>query len=374
MGHNGVLAVIFNALFLLALRGDSSAESRQDPLAPATSPMAKQKTQITMKIWKTIIAMAAACFAVGLWKATAQETLTIEYTLEGVEGVRHELQVDADERVLKFENIPLTSLTLPGGLTKLGVLEFKNTSLTSLILPGGLTRLSVLKVDFGLRGGNMTNLTLPEGLRSLEILGLWRCGLTNLTLPKGLVQMRDLRISTRYDTPLTSLKLPEDFGKNVKSPFRIGLQLASSIERLSVHKNMREFWIRKSGEELEELDFPSARELIRNRKPDSDGVFRIQSRPGTINVGGNGVKLGSDGVYRIETRHPLLVEVYGFQPTLTITRKADGVEIGWEAGTLQRSLLIDGPWEDVESGGTERRLFLRPSHPYEFFRVKPVSE
>ena len=322
--------MIFNALFLPALRGDSSAESRQDPLAPATAPMTKQKTQTTMKIWKTVIAMAAACFAGGLWQATAQETLTIEYTLEGVGGVRHELQVDADEKVLKFENIPLTSLTLPEGLTNLRVLEFKNTSLTSLILPRGLMGLSVLKVDFGFRGGNMTNLTLPEGLRSLEILGLWRCGLTNLTLPKGLVQMRDLRIATRYDTPLTSLKLPEDFGKNVKDPFRIGLQLASSIERLSVHKNMREFWIRKSGEEL---DFPSARELIRNRKPDSDGVFRIQSRPSLIS--GGKIVVGSDGVYRIESRYPLLVEVYGFQPTLTMTRKADGVEIGWEAGTLQ---------------------------------------
>ena len=319
-----------------------------------------------------MIALASACFAGEFRQTTAQETLTVEYTLEGVEGVRHELQVDADEKVLKFEGIPLTSLTLPEGLTNLRVLEFKNTSLTSLTLPGGLTRLSVLKVDFGFRGGDMTNLTLPEGLRSLEILGLWCCGLTNLTLPKGLVQMRDLRISTHCDTtPLTSLKLPEDFGKNVKYPFRIGLQLASSIERLSVHKNMREFWLRKSGEEL---DFPSARELIRNRKPDSNGVFRIQSRPGTINVGGNGVELGSDGVYRIESRYPLLVEVYGFQPTFTITRKADGVEIGWEAGILQRSLLIDGPWKDVESGGTERRLFLRPSHPYEFFRVKPVSE
>ena len=58
-------------------------------------------------------------------------------------------------------------------------------------------------------------------------------------------------------------------------------------------------------------------------------------------------------------------------PRITMTRKADGVEIGWEAGTLQRSLLIDGPWKDVESGGAERRIFLRPSRFYEFFRVKP---
>ena len=54
-------------------------------------------------------------------------------------------------------------------------------------------------------------------------------------------------------------------------------------------------------------------------------------------------------------------------PRITMTRKADGVEIGWESGVLQRSLLIDGPWKDVESGGTERRIFLRPSRSYEFF-------
>ena len=133
---------------------------------------------------------------------------------------------------------------------------------------------------------------------------------------------------------------------------------------------MKEFRIQRLLDQSdEELTFPHARRLIRNRIPDSDGVFRIESRPSTIS--GGKIVVGSDGVYRIESRYPLLVEVYGFQPTLTITRKADGVEIGWEAGTLQRSLLIDGPWRDIESGGTERRLFLRPSHPYEFFRVKP---
>ena len=293
--------------------------------------------------------MAAARFAGGLWQTTAQETLTIEYTLEGVEGVRHELLVDADEEFLKFENIPLTSL----------------------ILPEGLTKLRELKVDFGFRGGNMTNLTLPEDLRSLRKLDLWYCGLTDLTLPKGLMQVNWLSIPEARDIPfLTSLNLPEDFGKYALGKYadRIVLLLMPSIERLSVHKNMKEFRLVRYFVH-DEFDFPSARELIRNRKPDSDGVFRIQSRPSTI--AGARIVVGSDGVYRIETRHPLLVEVYGFQPTFTITRKADGVEIGWEAGILQRSLLIDGPWQDVESGGTERRLFLRPSHPYEFFRIKP---
>ena len=192
----------------------------------------------------------------------------------------------------------------------------------------------------------LKDLTLPEGLRSLEDLVLLNYRLTNLTLPKGLVSLYWLSIADVSDTPMTSLKLPEDFGKNENG---IQMSLMPSIERLSMHKNMKEFRLfRYDGGG--EFDFPPARRLIRNRSSDNDGVYRIESRP------------------------PLLVEVYGFQPTFTITRKAGGVEIGWEAGTLQRSLLIDGPWRDVESGGTERRIFLRPSHPYEFFRVKPVSE
>ena len=108
---------------------------------------------------------------------------------------------------------------------------------------------------------------------------------------------------------LTSLKLPEDFGKNVKTRWQIRLRLDSSIERLSVHKNMREFTLHRDHDYNGFVILP-ARELIRNRSPDSDGVFRIRSR------------------------RPLLIEAYGFQPTLTMTRKADGVEIGWEAGTL----------------------------------------
>ena len=101
-----------------------------------------------MKIWKPIIAMAAACFAGGFWETTAQETLTIEYTLEGVEGIRHELQVDADEEVLEFENIPLTSLTLPEGLTKLRELKVNGWLIDER------------------RPITLKNLTLPEGLRS----------------------------------------------------------------------------------------------------------------------------------------------------------------------------------------------------------------
>ena len=114
-----------------------------------------------------------------------------------------------------------------------------------------------------------------------------------------------------------------------------------------MHYKIREFTLTQRIEFLilEYLTFPSARRLIRNQNSDSAGVYRIQSS------------------------RPLLIEVYEVPQTLTMTRKADGVEIDWESDILQRSLLIDGPQKDVKSGG-KRRLFLRPSQP---LRVLPCE-
>lgn len=72
-----------------------------------------------MKNWKTIIALAAACFAGGFWETTAQETLEVQYT--DINGTSHIMRVAKDVEVLRFEN--LTNLTLPEGLTKLHTLE-----------------------------------------------------------------------------------------------------------------------------------------------------------------------------------------------------------------------------------------------------------
>ena len=143
-------------------------------------------------------------------------------------------------------------------------------------------------------------------------------------------------------TPLTSLKLPEDLGKDTKrissndsfTDYNFHLKMEDTIEQLSVPYKMKGFRIERYnwGFGWDDLYFPSARELIRNRSPDSDGVFRIKASLPSIIVGDSGVEVDSDGVYRIKSRRPLLVEVYGFQPTLTITRKANGVEIGWGQG------------------------------------------
>ena len=97
-----------------------------------------------MKIWKTIIALTAACFAGGLWETTAQETpepetLEVHYTDSG--GTFHTLQGEKDIEVLRFNRFDsIRSLTLPEGLTKLHTLDIATVifQLTSLKLPKDL--------------------------------------------------------------------------------------------------------------------------------------------------------------------------------------------------------------------------------------------
>ena len=97
-----------------------------------------------MKFWKTIIALAAACFAGGLERTTGQETpapetLEVHYTDSG--GTFHTLQVEKDIEVLRFNRFDsIRSLTLPEGLTKLHTLDIATVifGLTSLKLPKDL--------------------------------------------------------------------------------------------------------------------------------------------------------------------------------------------------------------------------------------------
>ena len=150
-----------------------------------------------MKIWKPIIALAAACFAGGFWETTAQERLTIEYTLEGVEDVRHELQVEKDVEVLKFEDPPLASLTLPEGLTKLRELEVDFPYSPPLYGP--------------------TSLTLPEELISLEELTLWQCRFEQPNFAQGIGAVA---VCEAYRLAPLSFKpeTPRRFGEKCVSP------------------------------------------------------------------------------------------------------------------------------------------------------------
>ena len=245
-----------------------------------------------MKIWKTIIALTAACLAGGLWETTAQETpepetLEVHYTDLG--GTFHTLQVEKDVEVLRFNRFDsIRSLTLPEGLTKLHTLD-------------------IATVIF----------------------------------------------------QLTSLKLPKDLGKEAEWTFRLMFG-GETIPLLAVHKDMGRFLLflpsgRRGGAGAP-TRIPAAKELMRNRIPDVDGVFRIdQTDHHYLDVG--------------------VIEVYEFTPKPKITIRGNGIDIRWPEGILQSSPTINGPWKDVQLVRVHtlrvRRSFRSSSLPAEFFRVKP---
>ena len=241
---------------------------------------------------KRIIALmlAIACFAGGFWETTAQETPETE-TLE----IQY-TDSNGNSRTLQVEK-------------DVKVLRFRN--LKSLTLPDGLTKLHSLEID------------IHDGSAFV----------------------------------LQSLKLPKDIGKDADWPFRV--VLGREISSLSVHKDMGPFLLiyrkRFGGEGSFSLPtrIPSAKELIKDRTPESDGVFRIEA--------GNSL-LGAS-----------VIEVHGVPPRIWLNRQEGGVEIVWEAGPLQSAPTINGPWKDITFDDT-RRLFLRSSSPAEFFRVKPMAE
>ena len=240
--------------------------------------------------------MAVACFAGGLGKTTAQETPETE-TIEV-----HYTDINGTSHIMRVEK-------------DVEILRFEN--LTNLTLPEGLTKVHTLEVD----------LFFFEGERK-------------------------------------RLKLPKDLAKDAEWTFRSvtdGLT-SSSILSLAVHKDMGRFLLflpsgRRGGAGTP-TRIPAAKELMRNRIPDGDGVFRIdQTDHHYLGVG--------------------VIEVYGFnKPKITMKVWRNGIDVRCceYEGILQSSSTINGPWKDVQPVRVHTlrvRRDFRSSLPAEFFRVKP---
>ena len=196
--------------------------------------------------------------------------------------------------------------------------------------------------------------------KDVEVLRFDR--IISLTLPEGLAKLHTLEVDLFFfEGERKRLKLPKDLAKDAEWTFRLvtnGLT-SSSVFSLAVHKDMGRFLLLRNvgrrGAEVVPTRIPEAKELMRNRLPDNDGVFRID-----------------------QTDHHYLgvevIDVYGFPPKIKITIGRNGIDIRWYEGILQSPPTINGPWKDVEPirVHTPRvRRDFRSFLPAEFFRVKP---
>ena len=215
----------------------------------------------------------------------------------------------------------------------------------------------MLEVRYTQSGTSYTN----QVAKDVEVL-IFKDGMTELHLPEGLTKLHTLAVVCRkgaYEMP--RLRLPKDIGKDADWMFKLRTTDMSFNQRnftLQIHKDMGRFLVN-------EIRIPAAKDLIRNREPDDNGVFRIvfpaaylydYDEPG---YSGWGAK-----------EKFFTIEVHGVAPRIWLNRQEGGVEIVWDRGQLQSAPSIDGPWKDV-TYGAPRWLFLKSSQPAEFFRVKP---
>ena len=104
----------------------------------------------------------------------------------------------------------LTQITLPKGLTKIGLQAFNYcTNLTQITLPEGL-----VVIQLGAFSGctNLTQINLPEGITEIGKAAFSGCtNLTEITLPKGIMEIVDWTF--HGCTSLKQINLPEGITK-----------------------------------------------------------------------------------------------------------------------------------------------------------------
>lgn len=211
-------------------------------------------------------------------------------------------------------------------------------------IAGTQTQSETLTIHYRDTGNNDKTLEVEE---DIEILRIDSAGLFFLALPEGLTKLHTLDIPQFHGS---RLKLPKDIGKEAEWPFRL-VTRSASVPSLAVHREMKKF------ELFHRMDvptrIPAAKDLIKNLRLD-------------VAIDSEGfVRASLDSGLRID-----VIEVYGFPPRITMTRKDGGVELSWNRGALQVARSINGPWQDYPVFGNPRRVFLRTPFTAEFFRVK----
>lgn len=126
---------------------------------------------------------------------------------------------------------PLTSVTLPDGLKRIGRSAFDNcTSLTSVPLPEGLKSIGVSAFS---NCRNLTSISLPEGLQAIENYTFFYCiNLSSVSLPENLKSIGDYAFCDC--SSLSSISLPE----GLKAIGEHAFSSCNSLSTLSLPKSL----------------------------------------------------------------------------------------------------------------------------------------
>ena len=260
---------------------------------------------------------------------------------------------------LSLANNQLTNLTLPEGLTSLGWLNLDHNQFTTLTFIEGLTSLEALTLN----GNPLTTLTFPEDLdlSSLRELYLWGTQLTNVVLPEGLTSLERIRLD---ESQLTTLTLRQgltsleylDLRKNQLTNLTLPQGL-TSLGHIDLDEN--QLTTLTLPEDLTNLQYLY---LYLSRNP-----FKLLRVPAGMNIDNLNITPADIRIEFYGGSPPSPPDEPSSAPTLSYRRLANGLELSWESGVLQKSAGVEGPWEDVDETSPLR---VSPLLSSEFFRLR----
>ena len=306
--------------------------------------------------------------------AGGEPPLTIEYKVEG-KPTNFQL-VHKDVARLNLSRQSITSIILPEGLGWLGELDLSENQLTSLTLPQDLTSLDILDLS----GNQLTSLTLPNSLPRLQLLDLSENPLTSLTLPQGLTGLMELNLAGNQ---LTTLTLPQGLTSLRKLYIRWN-QLTTltlpegltSLEWLDLTENQLTNvtlpqgltslgYLSLAGNQLTTLTLPEGLDLVWLDL--QENPLKLLRVPAEMNIE-NWWDIPADTrIEFYEPSPPSPLDEPSLPRGFTYRRLANGLELSWEGGTLQKSAGVEGPWEDVHASSP---LQVSPALSSEFFRLR----
>ena len=178
------------------------------------------------------------------------------------------------------------------------------------------TEPKMLEVRCTLYGASYTN-QVAENVAVLR----FNNNITTLHLPEGLTKLHTLLVHANNHTDplhaLQSLRIPKDISKAADWPFQLQVVGLNTKFTLRIHEDMGRFLVN-------ELRIPAAKDLIRNREPNNDGVFRIPISDYSVTIN------RSTPIPKSINDLRFTIEVHGVASRIWLNRQEGVVEIVWD--------------------------------------------